>query len=371
MARQERQILFKRIEELRGGRTLVCFLNFDRDSIPPVPGMATQFYADVKEPLFRVLKESDPKKGVDLYVHTRGGDTNSVWPLVSLLREFDPAFEVLVPYRCHSSGTLLALGANRVVLGPLSELSPIDPTTGNQFNPIDPTGPDRRLAIAVEDVRAYRTFVQDQFGLRADGEGGLSKEAAERLAQFLDRLVSQVHPLALGNVHRVLQQIEQLATNLLALNSRGDQEDVASTVKALTTRFYSHLHMINRHEAREILGDRVVFADLELATVLDELLRSYEDSFMLRKPFVLHSFMKGKAETDVRFVGGAVESQAWSYLNETKATVRVHSKLPPNVQVQIPLGQPMPLITGLPREIEVEVTAQGWSHNLEPQGVTT
>jgi len=114
-----------------------------------------------------------------------------------------------------------------------------------------------------------------------------------------------------------------------------------------------------------------VFADLELATVLDELLRSYEDSFMLRKPFVLHSFMKGKAETDVRFVGGAVESQAWSYLNETKATVRVHSKLPPNVQVQIPLGQPMPLITGLPREIEVEVTAQGWSHNLEPQGVTT
>ena len=56
-----------------------------------------------------------------------------MWPIVSLIREFDKDFEVLVPYRCHSSGTLTALGAKRIVMDQLSELSPIDPSTGNQF----------------------------------------------------------------------------------------------------------------------------------------------------------------------------------------------------------------------------------------------
>ena len=88
---------------------------------------------------------------------------NAVWPIVSLFREFDENFEVLVPFRCHSGDTLVALGTKKIVLTPLSELSPIDPTTGNQFNPSDPSNPSARLGISVEDVVAYRTFVLDQF----------------------------------------------------------------------------------------------------------------------------------------------------------------------------------------------------------------
>lgn len=369
MAHEDRRKIFEKIEGLRGGRTIVCFFNFDRDSFPLLPGLATQFYADVKEPLFRVLKESAVTKGIDLCVHTRGGDINSVWPLVSLLREFDQDFEVLVPYRCHSSGTLMALGANRIVLGPLSELSPIDPTTGNQFNPVDPANPTQRLAIAVEDVNAFRKFVLEQFGLPSDGKDALPKESIERFAPCLDRLMSQVHPLALGNVHRVHSQIKVLAENLLGLHSPRTKFD--NIVGALTSRFYSHLHMINRHEAKEILGDRVVFAPNDLADALDDLLRSYEQSFGLRHPFLLHAFMGNKTEEDVRFAGGVIESKSWSYLNETSAHVRVHSRLPPNIQVQIPVGQPMPLVPGLPKESEIEITKQGWYHNREPKGVTT
>lgn len=370
MSFEERRKIFERIEVLRGGRTLVCFFNFDRDSAPLLPGLATQFYADVKEPLFRVLKESSVTKGIDLCVHTRGGDINSVWPLVSLLREFDEDFEVLVPFRCHSSGTLMALGAKQIFLGPLSELSPIDPTTGNQFNPVDPANPTQRMAIAVEDVNAFRKFVLEQFGLPSDGEGALPRESVERLAPCLDRLMSQVHPLALGNVHRVHSQIKVLAKNLLGLRSPNAGTEFDTIITALTSRFFSHLHMINRHEAKVILGDRVAFAPDDLAKALDDLLHCYEQNFSLRHPFLLHSYMENKTEADVRFVGGVVESKSWSYLNETSAHVRVHSRLPPNVQVQIPLGQPMPLVPGLPKESEIEVTKQGWYNNKEPKGVT-
>jgi hypothetical protein len=278
---------------------------------------------------------------------------NAVWPTASLIREFDPDFEVLIPFRCHSGGTLLALGAKKVFMTPLAELSPIDPSTGNQFNPIDPAEPRNRLAISVEDVQAYRSFILDQ--LRPDAnEGESACPGSDLLRPFLERLTDSVHPLALGNVHRVHQQIKQLARKLLELHPINGR-DLKSVIEALTTQFYSHLHMINRHEAREILGEgHVGFASDTLARLLDELLRTYEDDFNLRRPFFLNAHMGDERDKTPRFVGGAVESMVWSYLFEVNARIRQHSALPPNVQVQVPAGQPMPLIPGLPSVVSLK-----------------
>ena len=155
MPLEQRQAVMNQIEKLRRGRVLICFFNFDRDSVPLTAGLQTQFASDAKEPLFRVLKETlQPGQKVDFCLYTRGGDTNAVWPMVSLLREFDPDFQVLAPFRCHSAGTLLALGSQQIVMTPLSELSPIDPTTGNQFNPTDPNDQWNRLVISVKGLRA-------------------------------------------------------------------------------------------------------------------------------------------------------------------------------------------------------------------------
>jgi hypothetical protein len=367
---EERKSVLAEVEALRGGRTLVCFLNFDRQSDPPIPGIQTQFHADVKEALFRILKESPTNKGVDICVYTRGGDTNSVWPLVSLVREFDEDFQVLVPFRCHSSGTLFALGARRIIMSPIAELSPIDPSTGNQFNPRDPANPRTPLAISVEDVRAYKEFISEQLAIAENKSEQGEDTYSEKLSPFLAHLTKEVHPLAIGNVHRVLQQIRQLAAKLLDLHPVAN-ENREKIIEDLTTRFYSHLHMINRHEAKAILGDRVELADGKLSFALDRLLRAYEDRFSLRRTFYLSSHLAGKTETEVRFIGGAAESRSWSYLFETRATVRQATKLPANVQVQIPPGQPMPLVPGLPRETQVEIIAQGWVRNEKPLGVTT
>lgn len=361
---EERKNLLKRVEELRGGRLLLSLFTFDRPCEPNVEGLGLgiQFDADAKEAVFRVLKESGAKK-VDVCLYTRGGDVNGVWPLVSIVREFDPDFEVLIPFRCHSGGTLFAIGAKRIVMTPLSELSPIDPTTGNQFNPKDDQ--KRLLGISVEDVRAYRTFVLDQFGVDSekDPEG-----VRAVLPALLQRLAQEVHPLALGNVERVHRQIKQLARNLLDLHPV-DGQQLDSVIESLTTKFWSHLHMVNRHEARAILGDeRVQFAPDDLAVALDELLRAYENHFNLRQALFLKTFLGDEPSKEVRFIGGALETTAWGYLFETRALLRQHPLPPPGVQLQIPVGQPVPLVQGLPRALQAEVLSRGWVRNKEPKG---
>ncbi|MDX2053618.1 MAG: hypothetical protein SFV15_14555 [Polyangiaceae bacterium] len=362
---ETRKGLIEQVEALRPGRKMICFFNFDRLSEPAVPlGLDTAFNADTKAALFRVLKETGSSK-IDICLYTRGGDVNGVWPLVSIVREFDPDFEVLVPFRCHSAGSLLALGAKKIVLTAMAELSPIDPSTGNQFNPLDPARSTSRLAISVEDVRAFRSFILDQFQIDPANE---LEALRQNVGPYLGRLAHEVHPLALGNVYRVHQQIQQLAKKLLLLhpipNRREDQ-----IIEALTTRFWSHLHMVNRYEARDILGaEHVDFASDELAGALDVLLRSYEDTFELRRPFFLSAFMGDETSKKVRFIGGVLESTAWGYLHETQAVLGQSSALPPEVQIQLPPGQPMPLIRGLPRSFHVEVLSRGWAHNKAQQG---
>jgi len=368
MTLAERQVAMQRIRDLRGGRNLICFFNFDRNGSPPVPGLTTQFAADTKEALYRVLKESVAEGSqIDLCLYTRGGDTNSVWPLVSLVREFDPDFQVLVPFRCHSAGTLVALGASKIMMTRLGELSPIDPSTGNQFNPVDPADKQSRLAISVEDVKAYRDFVLEQYRIKTDEK---SSSWNHLLEPMLAKLAQDVHPLALGNVHRVHQQIMQLAASLLKLHPISEK-DASRIVETLATRFYSHLHMINRNEARSILGDdKVEAAKPELESALDGLLRMYEDTFKLREEFFLNAYLEDKARADARFIGGVLESVSWAYIFETRLIFSQNSRIPPNVQVQLPPTEGMPLIPGLPRERHWEVVGRGWVHNKEPRGFT-
>jgi hypothetical protein len=88
---KDRQALIRKIEKLRDGRKLVAIFNLDRTADQAhLPGLSTQFQEDLKEPLFRVLKESVGREDrLDIFLYTRGGATNAVWPIAGLLREFD------------------------------------------------------------------------------------------------------------------------------------------------------------------------------------------------------------------------------------------------------------------------------------------
>ncbi|WP_459555882.1 SDH family Clp fold serine proteinase [Lacunimicrobium album] len=372
MPRDDRKQNIIAVEKLRPGRTCVCLFDFDRESSPPIlPGLSKQFSIDVKEPLFRVLKECGQNPKIDLCLYTRGGHVHAVWPVVSLIREFDPDFEVLVPFACNSSGTLVALGARKIILTPISELSPIDPTGGNQFNPEDSINRGTRIGISVEDVAAYREFILKQFDISTEM---LEKDEGSRklVATFLSRLTEQVHPLSLGNIHRVQQQGRRLAKELLRLHDEENEDQIVDIVHQLSSKFFSHHHMINRYEARSLLGEnKIVFADSELSSALDRLLRGYETDFALRRKFILNERFGKENEIETRFINGVVESKDWSYLYETSLRVRKVLNLPSNIQLQLGPGQTLAPRPGLPTKIEFELITEGWTRNTSPKGITT
>ena len=368
----ERQAAMSRIEALREGRRLVAICNLDRAADPAhLPGLSTQFQDDLKEPLFRVLKETIHRGDrLDVFLYTRGGATNAVWPIAGLLREFDPNFEVLIPFRAHSSGTMLAIASRKMIMTPLAELSPIDPTTANQFNPREPSNQQARLGIAVEDVTSYLEFWKQVFNL--EKQDRLTElEKSSLLQPYFLRLSTELHPLALGNVQRVYMQTRVIAKLLLQHHYGSDENKTSRVIDSLTKLYYSHLHMINRKEAEEIFGsDHVLPADNDLANELDLLLRQYEEDFAVRRTFYLGRFMADDPEKSARFIGAVVESAKWSYLYETEIKIRQYLAPPAGIQIQVPPGSTPPLVAGLPRKYEWQVIEQGYRRNTAPRGVT-
>jgi hypothetical protein len=358
----ERKELILKLEGIRKSRVLSYFLS-DRETNPPgFPGFLQNLTNEPQLLFWDQLEGLGKPKRLDLFLYTRGGNTDSIWPLISILREKCEHLSVIIPFKAHSGGTLIAFGADEIIMTELAQLSPIDPTTGNQFNPIDPINPRNRLGISVEDVRAY-------FDLAAT-LGGITEEAhkLEVFKQLTGSGPNSVHPLALGNVHRVTRQIEELAQQLLAshIDKKENEKKIKAITKTFISEFYSHVHAISRKEAIAVMGDWVKIPTEEENSAIMSLFNSYVETLELRKKFSIPDYMGDDTTKNLTVVGGFLESAGLQHVYLTKMKIVQRPVLPPNMQVQVPPGQSAPLVPWAPRAYDItSIQDVGWQINTD------
>ncbi|MFC1549461.1 hypothetical protein ACFL4R_01160, partial [Nitrospirota bacterium] len=180
------------------------------------------------------------------------------------------------PHKAFSAATLMALGADEIVMHSMGMLGPVDPTVTNPFNPSNPANPTQVLGISVEDVSAYIALIKEDVGISHEDE----------LIQAINILANKVHPLALGNVKRFMAQSRMMSKKLLELHMNKVQHEhkISEIVENLTSKLYFHGHPINRQEARD-LGLKVIDPDNELEEIIWRLYLEYESEMLLDSPF--------------------------------------------------------------------------------------
>lgn len=72
----------------------------------------------------------DHSKGLDLLLHTPGGEIGATQAIVSYLHKMFDDIRVVVPQLAMSAGTMIACSAKSIVMGKQSSLGPIDPQIG-------------------------------------------------------------------------------------------------------------------------------------------------------------------------------------------------------------------------------------------------
>lgn len=89
-------------------------------------------------------------KGLDLILHTPGGDIAATEALVKYLWVmFDKNIRVIVPQLAMSAGTMIACAASSIVMGKQSSLGPIDPQIGG----VPAQGVLDEFQMAVESIK--------------------------------------------------------------------------------------------------------------------------------------------------------------------------------------------------------------------------
>lgn len=233
----DREKLYEQLEKELDSK-IITYVTSDRR------GFETHIAQDVIDLFINQLDKIGVVKKISLFLYTRGGDTGAAWNIVNLLKMYCDELEVIIPHKAHSAGTIISLGANKIIMTKQATLGPIDPSLTTPLNPkISVNGSTINYPVSVEAVKGYMEFAKEEIGIKDDGA----------LAEILLKLSEQVHPLVLGQVYRTRSQIKMLAEKLLK-NQIQNPEEVNKIISFLCSDSGSHDYTINRREAKEELG---------------------------------------------------------------------------------------------------------------------
>lgn len=174
----------------------------------------------------------DKTKGLDLILHTPGGNTAATESIVHYLKSvFGNNIRVFVPQIAMSGGTMIALAAKEIVMGKQSNIGPIDP----QFGGMSCAGVIEEFNNAVEEIKA--------------------KPSSASLWQII---ISKYHPTFLGDCQKAIDWsnnmvAEWLCNNMLSANSdpKGDAKRIVEKLGS-HKETYTHSKHIHIEECKQL-----------------------------------------------------------------------------------------------------------------------
>lgn len=280
-----RQAIYRQIEQSRATKVL-SFIIGDR------PGVETQIAHDARRLFVALLDQIGPTARISLLLDTNGGSVSAAWGLINLVHTFCDELEVIIPSKAMSAGTLMALGANNIVMTKQAALGPIDPSVDHPLGPH--TDANLRVSVSAEAVHGYLDEAKRDIN---DPRG---------MAQVWTDLADRIHPIVLGEVFRRRAQIRFLAGKLIE-NAVPDESKRQAVIDLLCSDSGSHDYTINRREA-QALGLTVEKPSQQLYERLREIAASYTDEMKVLEPYSPSVMLGAQQNLAYTLVRGLIES---------------------------------------------------------------
>lgn len=313
----ERKQLYEAIEKERNSKLLV-YVTGDK------AGWETQIANDATDYISDQLDKIGVVEKISLLLFTNGGSTLAGWNIVNLIRQFCDDFEIIVPSKARSTGTLMCLGANRIIMTKQATLGPIDPSVNTPLNPTVPNaGPQARVPVSVEAIKGFLELAKHELNLKDD----------KALADIFNVLADKVHPLVLGEVYRAIGQIQMLARKLL-VNQVKDESKIEKIISFLCSESGSHDYTINRREAKNELGLNVEKPSDSLYDLINRTYMSIREELQLRTSFNPESYLGADSSKEYTIKRTLIESLAGStdcFVSEGRFA---KIELPPQMGIQ-------------------------------------
>jgi len=170
-----------------------------------------------------------------MFIKSDGGSGQASLRMVNLLRQYTKHLTVLVPFECQSAATMLALGADRILMGPIAHLSAVDTSLTHDLSPIDRD--NDRVSVSQDELQRVVGLWQ--------------RQTTTEKANPYDALFRHVHPLVIGAVDRASALSTKLCLEILSYHM-SDLEKAQAISEVLNSGYPSHSYPITLREAQRI-----------------------------------------------------------------------------------------------------------------------
>jgi hypothetical protein len=209
--------------------------------------------------LYALIRSTGKLDRLSLFMKSDGGSGQAALRMVNLLRRYVKHLTVLAPLECQSAATMLALGADRILMGPLAHLSAVDTSLTHDLSPIDRDN-DRVSVSNDELLRVIRLW---------------SEQAKDSTANPYEALFPYVHPLVIGAVDRSSALSTRICEEILSYHME-DLDRAREISNILISVYPSHNYPITLREAKRI-GLNVEAMDDGVNALLFELNEIYSE----------------------------------------------------------------------------------------------
>lgn len=210
-----------------------------------------------KDGFMNAIYKMDKKKGLDLILHTPGGDVAATESLGNYLRSvFGTNIRCFVPQLAMSGGTLLSCIGKCIVMGKESSLGPIDP----QFNGIPAYG-------VIEEFNEAKNALKNE----------------PQTWPAWQTIISKYHPTFIGECAKAIQWSAEIATSWLTSGMFLDCKD--KKAKASKVLQVLNNHASTKNHSRHITMDEakrigLVIEPLEADDNLQDIVLSLHHAYM-------------------------------------------------------------------------------------------
>jgi len=303
-----------------------------------IPGKIMVYYVPIKYSMvddhvdyfLEALKDVKEDTGViNLIIFSPGGSWEAALRIASLIRKFCKTFNVIIPSRCSSAATKLALGAEKMYFTPSGFITPVDTqiiykmmgTEGNIGNTGNFTSCD--AINKVIDLLLARSS---------------SGEDREKVYKGYELIFKYIHPTMVGDTIRVSKASERSGRQLMNMHpdSFESLEKIDEIAKKLVYDYPSHDYPIIYTEAKELGLPVELIEDKELCFSLWDLIKYYRSATREVKtivgPSVIHIEENSVViETDTKRLARRFSfnkqflqsTRSWEYTNDNSQWVKV------------------------------------------------
>ncbi len=199
-ARRKRLAKIREMEKKWGTKVLTMVHRKEAISMFGIP---VYQYIDVEdaEEILRGIREAGDRP-VDLIIHTPGGQLHASIQIARALKNHKAKTRVFIPHYSMSGGTIIALGADEIIMDKDASLGPVDPQVGDFLRGVFPA--------------PSWLHVAKKKGLDADDVTLMMSDISEKALKFTKEVVNELIDDKFEDKNKQKQVVEKLVGGEMA-----------------------------------------------------------------------------------------------------------------------------------------------------------